>query len=69
LQGFTPEQIDGSEELSVTLKVGGRDKTFLGKPYLFEFVLPNVYFHSTTTYAILRHGGVELGKADFLGSH
>ena len=69
LQGFTPEQIDGSEELSVTLKVGGRDKTFLGKPYLFEFVLPNVYFHTTTTYAILRHGGVELGKADFLGSH
>ena len=32
LQGFTPEQIDGSEALPVTLKVGGRDKTFLGKP-------------------------------------
>jgi uncharacterized protein len=69
LQTFTPGQMDGSEDHAVTLKVGGREKTFQGLPYLFEFVLPNVYFHTTTTYAILRHGGVELGKADFLGSH
>jgi hypothetical protein len=69
LQTFTPGQIDGSEDHTVTLKVGGKERTFQGLPYLFEFVLPNVYFHTTTTYAILRHGGVELGKADFLGSH
>jgi len=69
LEGFTPGQIDGTEEAAVTLKVGGRDKAFKGLPYLLEFVLPNVYFHTTTAYAILRHGGVELGKADFLGSH
>jgi hypothetical protein len=35
--------------------------------YLFRFVLPNVFFHVTTAYAILRHNGVELGKNDFLG--
>ena len=69
MQTFTPEQIDGSEEHTVTLKVGGWEKTFAGLPYLLEFVLPNVFFHTTTAYAILRHGGVGLGKADFLGSH
>lgn len=69
LESFTPGQIDGTEDATVTLKVGGRDKTFKGLPYLLEFVLPNVYFHTTTAYAILRHGGVELGKADFLGGH
>lgn len=69
LQTFTAEQIDGTEESTITLKVGGRGKTFKGLPYLLEFVLPNVYFHTTTAYAILRHGGVELGKADFLGAH
>jgi len=69
LESFTPAQIDGTEENTVSLKVGGYEKAFLGLPYLFEFVLPNVYFHTTTTYAILRHWGVELGKADFLGSH
>jgi hypothetical protein len=30
-------------------------------------VLPNVHFHVTTAYAILRHNGVEVGKKDFLG--
>jgi hypothetical protein len=31
-------------------------------------VLPNFYFHVTTTYDILRHNGVELGKLDYLGA-
>jgi uncharacterized protein len=31
------------------------------------YVLPNVYFHATTAYALLRHAGVEIGKRDFLG--
>ena len=35
--------------------------------YLLHFALPNFYFHVTTAYAILRHNGVELGKADFIG--
>jgi hypothetical protein len=69
LETFSPAQIDGTEEKTVTLKVGGREKTFEGLPYLLDFVLPNVYFHTATAYAILRHWGVELGKADFLGSH
>lgn len=35
--------------------------------FFLEHVLPNFYFHVTTTYAILRHNGVPLGKKDFLG--
>jgi hypothetical protein len=38
-----------------------------GLPYLFNHVLPNVFFHVTTAYNILRHNGIELGKQDFLG--
>jgi hypothetical protein len=67
LQGFTPAQIDGSEDKDIQLKVGGRDLQFKGLPYLLNFAHPNVYFHITTAYAILRHAGVELGKMDFLG--
>ena len=68
MQSVTPAQIDGSEERKIALKVGGRDLSFLGQPYLFNFVIPNFYFHVTTAYAILRHNGVEIGKTDFLGS-
>ena len=41
--------------------------TMAGWPFLSYFVLPNVFFHVTTAYAILRHNGVELGKRDFFG--
>jgi uncharacterized protein len=68
LQSVTPAQIDGSEGRSVTLKLRGKDVTFLGQPYLFNFVIPNVFFHVTTAYDILRHNGLEIGKMDFLGN-
>jgi uncharacterized protein len=67
LRTLTAEQIDGSEEKSIVLPVGKETMTFEGLPYLLNFVLPNVYFHVTTTYNILRHCGVELGKKDYLG--
>jgi len=64
-----PAQIDGSEEREVVLKLRGRDVPFKGVQYLLGFAWPNFYFHVTTAYAILRHNGVELGKADFLGGN
>ena len=67
LQQFTPTQINGSEEKEITLPVGKETMKFAGMSYLLYFILPNVYFHVTTAYGILRHCGVELGKADFLG--
>ncbi|MDE2257195.1 MAG: DUF1993 family protein, partial [Xanthomonadaceae bacterium] len=39
-----------------------------GLDYLRYYAMPNFYFHLTTTYAILRHNGVELGKSDFIGA-
>ena len=68
LRTFTPAQIDGSEEKTITLRFGKETMTFQGQPYLLNFVLPNIYFHFTTTYDILRHNGVDVGKKDFLGN-
>jgi hypothetical protein len=63
---FKPSQIDGSEERDITIPMGGQTRTFKGENYLTGFALPNFFFHTTTTYAILRHNGVELGKGDFM---
>lgn len=67
LETFKPEEIDGSEDKTITLTLHERTLTFKGMPYLIDYVLPNIYFHVTTAYAILRHNGVEIGKKDFLG--
>jgi hypothetical protein len=68
LQTFKPAQIDGSEERRVVHRMRNESVEFSGLDYLQYFVLPNFYFHITTTYNILRHNGVELGKRDFLGN-
>ena len=68
LETFTPEQIDGSEERAVTIKRGDTTATFRGLDYLCNRALPNLCFHITTAYDILRHNGVELGKRDYIGS-
>jgi hypothetical protein len=67
LETLQPGQVDGSEERTVTWKTRTATKSMQGMPYLLNHVLPNLYFHITTTYAILRHNGVEIGKGDFLG--
>ncbi|MCJ8169793.1 DUF1993 domain-containing protein [Atopomonas sediminilitoris] len=67
LQAFTPQQIDGSEGRSIELKLPNLQLSLTGQEYLLGFVQPNVYFHLSTAYAILRHNGVPLGKMDFLG--
>jgi hypothetical protein len=67
LATFKPAQIDGSEERTITLAMRHNTLTFPGQTYLLTYALPNVYFHVTTAYAILRHNGVEVGKQDFLG--
>jgi uncharacterized protein len=67
LETLTPAQIDGTEAKAIALPMGKITLDFEGLPYLVGFVLPNVYFHVTTAYNILRHNGVEVGKQDFLG--
>jgi hypothetical protein len=61
-------QIDGTDDKAIEVPMrGGPALHFTGENYLKHFVLPNLYFHLTTTYALLRHNGVPLGKVDFLG--
>lgn len=69
IKSASEKQIDGTEKKAITLKVGGNDMTFEGQHYLFGFVIPNLFFHISIAYAILRHNGVELGKKDYLGNN
>lgn len=64
---FKPAQIDGSENKEISLTIGGQPKTLSGHTYLMTHAYPHFYFHVTTTYNILRHNGVEIGKGDFVG--
>jgi hypothetical protein len=66
VQGFDAAQIDGSEGRDIQLKMRTGEMNFKGQDYLFTFILPNLYFHCTTTYVILREAGAELGKTDFV---
>ena len=67
MDGLSPDQVDGKEDEPITFRLRGQDVTFSGSDFLLNFVMPNVYFHITTAYNILRHNGVDLGKPDYLG--
>jgi hypothetical protein len=67
IKGFKPDQIDGSETRAVTIKTRTGEQHFEGQGYLLHFVIPNLFFHCTTAYAILREAGADLGKTDFIG--
>lgn len=61
--------IDGSEARKIVLPMRNRDPIeFDGEAYLRHWALPNFFFHVGMAYALLRHAGVELGKADYLGA-
>lgn len=68
LKTFTPGQIDGSETRAIHLKMRHGELDFEGQAYLLHYVLPNVFFHCTTAYNILREAGTGIGKADFIGN-
>lgn len=65
--GFDAAAIEAGATRQIVLPLRNRDPlTFVGTDYVHAWALPNVYFHLTTTYALLRHAGVDLGKGDFL---
>ncbi|HRP28539.1 MAG TPA: DUF1993 domain-containing protein [Burkholderiaceae bacterium] len=61
-------KLDGSETREVRVPRRDGEMKFDGETYLKHYALPNFFFHVTTTYALLRHNGVDLGKADYLGA-
>lgn len=67
-QSVPAAQIDGSDSRPISVPRRGGAITMTGEAYLKHFALPNFFFHVTTTYALLRHNGVQLGKMDYLGA-
>ena len=63
-----PEQVDGTEDKAITIKMQDRELNMKGLELVLNRSMPNFYFHCTTAYDILRHNGVELGKRDFMGN-
>jgi len=68
VQSVPASQIDGSDSKQISVPRRGGTLTMTGETYLKHFALPNFFFHVTTTYALLRLDGVELGKTDYLGA-
>ena len=68
IQSVPPERIDGTEDDEIVLPVTGKETRYRGMQLLLGHSMPNVYFHATTAYNILRHNGIAVGKRDFLGN-
>jgi uncharacterized protein len=68
IESLKPDQFQGAEDRTVTWSTRSSTKSMQGMPYLFNHVLPNVFFHCTTAYDILRQAGLNIGKTDYLGS-
>lgn len=67
LNTFKAEDFKGAEEKKITTP-RWEGKWLTGAEYTHLHILPNLYFHVTTAYAILRANGVDIGKKDYLGT-
>ena len=68
IESIPAASIEGTDDKDITITVAKADRHFKGGDYLLRWVIPNVMFHVTTAYDILRHNGVPVGKRDFLGA-
>jgi hypothetical protein len=71
LATLTPAQFEGAETRQISFKIGPPNNQinmeFIGADYVQVWGVPNVYFHYSMVYALLRHNGVPVGKRDYLG--
>jgi len=67
IDALPKDKFVGAESRDIVVPMRPEPKTFNALTYLRHGALPNFFFHTTTTYDILRHNGVEVGKRDFLG--
>lgn len=67
VESVKEEQYAGAESCRVKMSFAPPGTVIVGADYLMQIVVPNVFFHVTMAYAILRHNGVDVGKMDFLG--
>jgi uncharacterized protein len=68
IQSVPAAKIDGTEDKEIVIKRGDKETRYTGIQFLLGHAVPNLYFHVTTTYNILRHNGIEIGKRDYLGN-
>jgi hypothetical protein len=68
LQAYPGTAFEDAATRQITLKIRGNDVTLTGQQFLSLYSLPQFYFHVTTAYNLLRHNGVEIGKADYMGA-
>lgn len=69
IQALDPSDFQGAQDRTVQAPAGrGKTIPMPGASYLLNFVLPNLHFHMSTAYNILRQNGVPLGKRDYLGA-
>jgi hypothetical protein len=68
LKTLTPEQMEGSETKEIAIPARDTKLRIQGLAYLQGFALPNLNFHASTAFGLLRHNDVEIGKRDFLGN-
>ena len=68
IQSVSAARIDGTEDKEIVTKRGDKETRYKGMQFLLGHAIPNFYFHVTTTYNILRHNGIEIGKRDYLGN-
>lgn len=67
VEGVGEAGFAGSEDRDLSIQAGPRTLEFKGLPYLVGYALPNLNFHMSMAYAILRQNGVDLGKQDYIG--
>ena len=66
--GLDASHFAGSEDRAIVTRPGTpRERAFTGQAYLLTYGLPQLFFHVTTAYALLRHNGIEIGKRDYMG--
>lgn len=68
IKGLPSAPMDANPDQEIKVPMGKEERTFTRINFLQHFILPNLYFHTTATYLILRHLGVDIGKLDFMAA-
>jgi uncharacterized protein len=69
LQSIDPARFEAAALRMILSNAGERELNLPAHEFLFQYALPNFFFHLTTAYAILRARGLPLGKEQFDGYH
>ena len=69
IESIDAAKFEASAQRAIVLRPGTpKERKFEGQDYLLHYGLPQFFFHVTTTYALLRHNGIEIGKTDYMGA-